>query len=148
MDKSVKTEKKNYTFSIAMSVRDHELDIQGIVNNAVYLNYLEHARHEYLKLIGLDFVAMHKEGLDPVVVRMELDYKTPLVSGDVFEVRLNVETKGRLQLVFDQAVFRLPDEKVILYARVFSTCLKNGKPVPPDMIVEAILKSLEELEAM
>jgi acyl-CoA thioester hydrolase len=35
-------------FSLEMKVRDYECDMQGIVNNAVYQNYLEWARHEYL----------------------------------------------------------------------------------------------------
>ena len=39
-----------------IAVRDYECDIQGIVNNSVYMNYCEHARHEYLKTVGIDFV--------------------------------------------------------------------------------------------
>ena len=38
-----------YKFKIALPVRDYECDMQGYVNNAVYQNYLEHARHEYLQ---------------------------------------------------------------------------------------------------
>ena len=34
-------------FELKMSVRDYECDLQGIVNNAVYQNYLEHARHQF-----------------------------------------------------------------------------------------------------
>ena len=39
-------------FTLEMAVRDYECDLQAVVNNAVYQNYLEHARHEYLKSLG------------------------------------------------------------------------------------------------
>ncbi len=39
------------SFSIQLKVRDYECDMQGVVNNANYQHYMEHARHEYLKAI-------------------------------------------------------------------------------------------------
>ena len=49
-------------FELEMQVRDYECDVQGIVNNAVYQNYLEHARHEFLHAVGCDFHALRAEG--------------------------------------------------------------------------------------
>ena len=46
---------KGHHFEIELQVRDYECDIQGIVNNAVYQNYLEHCRHKFLNSVGLDF---------------------------------------------------------------------------------------------
>lgn len=48
--------------SLEMSVRDYECDIQGIVNNGVYFNYFEHARHWYLHQIGIDFAGLARQG--------------------------------------------------------------------------------------
>ena len=45
----------NFRYRLQFEVRDYECDLQGIVNNAVYQNYLEHARHQLLKSIGVDF---------------------------------------------------------------------------------------------
>jgi len=45
----------DYQFKQNFQVRDYECDLQGIVNNAVYLHYLEHTRHEFLKQSGIDF---------------------------------------------------------------------------------------------
>ena len=54
-------------FTLEMAVRDYECDLQGVVNNAVYQNYLEHARHEYLKDIGIDFAALAAQRINLVV---------------------------------------------------------------------------------
>jgi len=56
-----------YGFSLEMTVRDYECDLQGIVNNSVYMSYLEHARHEYLKQQGLDWPNAVREGINLVV---------------------------------------------------------------------------------
>jgi len=48
----------DYVFETRMRVRDYECDLQGIVNNAVYQNYLEHARHEFLHEVGIDFAQL------------------------------------------------------------------------------------------
>lgn len=40
----------DYRFRLDFSVRDYECDLAGMVNNATYLNYIEHTRHEFLKI--------------------------------------------------------------------------------------------------
>ena len=129
----------SYVYSHAMSVRDYECDIQGIVNNGVYQNYLEHVRHLYLKEVGLDFVAYAKKGINLVVVRAELDYRYPLTSGDRFLVGLNLVRESRLRFAFYQDIYRLPDEKAVLNAKVIGTALnERGRPtLPPEL--DAIL---------
>ena len=77
---------EGYRYHMEMAVRDYECDLQGIVNNSVYQNYLEHVRHEFLKEIGVDFAALAHQGINLVVVRAELDYKAPLTSGDRFVI--------------------------------------------------------------
>ena len=109
-----------------MEVRDYECDIEGIVNNANYLHYMEHTRHLFLKQCGLSFAEMHAKGVDAVVARMNLQYKVPLRCDDEFISRLWL-TKEGLRYVFHQHILRAGDEKLCLRATVEIVCLVNGK---------------------
>lgn len=126
------------THSLSFAVRDYELDLQGIVNNAVYQNYLEHARHEFLKAHGLDFNQLHLDGYDAVVVRSEIDYKRSLQSGNRFDVRTRVEREGRLRIVFHQDIVRTDDGQTILKARILAACIYKNRPVEPLLILEKL----------
>jgi acyl-CoA thioester hydrolase len=119
----------NSPFRIEFQVRDYELDMQGIVNNGVYFNYLEHARHEYLLAKGVDFAALTRDGIHLVVIRSELDYKAPLKSGDRFMVEVTTERLGKVRFGFRQRVIRLADDKVMLEGLVTGTALnERGRP--------------------
>jgi acyl-CoA thioester hydrolase len=126
----------DYVFETEMMVRDYECDIQGIVNNAVYQNYLEHARHEFLHGIGLNFKELHDDGVDAVVIRIEMDYKLPLRPRDEFIVKLSVHRQGRLRFVFDQAIFRKADGQRVLEAQVYAVLTRNGRPIAPTLLGE------------
>jgi acyl-CoA thioester hydrolase len=126
---------KQYSFSLEFSVRDYECDLQGIVNNATYQNYLEHARHEFMVSKGISFAKLHQEGIDLIVTRVEIDYKFPLKSHDKFVVKINIRRQGNLRLIFEQDIFRVPDEKLIVHAVATGVATKGGKPVSPGSIV-------------
>ena len=117
---------KKYIFETRIEVRDYECDIEGIVNNANYLHYLEHTRHLFLKSIGVSFAKFHEQGIDAVVARMNLQYKTPLRCDDEFISRLNLRKEG-IRYIFDQSIFRASDEQLCLRASVELVCLVNGR---------------------
>lgn len=124
-----------YAFKLEFKVRDSECDLQGVVNNAVYQNYLEHARHEFLLESGISFAALARKNINLVVVRAELDYRYPLRSGDRFWVGLNVQQVSRVRLDFLQDIYRFGDEKLILNAKITTTSLnERGRPFVPEQI--------------
>jgi acyl-CoA thioester hydrolase len=122
-------------YQLEFTVRDYECDIQGVVNNANYQHYLEHARHEFLISKGISFMQLHEEGIDLIVTRVEIDYKFPLKSRDRFIVRLNVRREGNARLVFNQDIYRISDEKHIVRAKVTGVATKKGRPVPPGNLI-------------
>lgn len=109
-----------------MDVRDYECDIQGIVNNANYLHYIEHTRHLFLLSTGLSFSQMHEKGIDAVVARMSLQYKVPLRCDDQFISRLGIAKEG-LRYVFHQDIYRASDDKLCFRSTVELVVLINGR---------------------
>lgn len=120
-------------FTTEMTVRDYECDMQGIVNNAVYQNYMEHARHEFLLSKGLSFEDLTSRGVIVVVIRAELDYKQPLRSGDRFVVSVAARQISRLKLVFDQQIRKQPTGELMIEAQITATSLnERNRPYFPE----------------
>jgi acyl-CoA thioester hydrolase len=133
---------KKYQFRLDFQVRDYECDLQGVVNNAVYQNYLEHCRHEFIKTLGLDFAELTARGLNLVVIKAELEYKRSLRSGDRFWVGLILERISPLRYRFRQDVYLEPDNHLVLKGWITGTGVnQRGRPQLPAEITRA----LEEL---
>ncbi len=117
---------------LELKVRDYECDMDHVVNNAVYLNYLEHARHEFLSSLGIKFGELAKRGVSLVVTRIEVDYKASLTSGDHFVVQTSLTRNGRIRLQFNQRIYRLSDRRLMINAVVTGTALnERGRPEIP-----------------
>ena len=111
---------------IKLKVRDYECDLQGIVNNANYQHYLEHARHEFLLERCISFAQMHEDGIDAVVARLNMEFKTPLRSRDEYVCKLDVKKEG-IRIVFYQEIYRASDNKLCVKAKVDSVLVQNGR---------------------
>ncbi|MGL4851161.1 MAG: acyl-CoA thioesterase [Phocaeicola sp.] len=132
-----------YIHELTLKVRDYECDLQGIVNNANYQHYLEHARHEFLCSVGLHFAQMHEQGVDPVVARLHMAFKTPLKSGDLFTCKLYLKKEG-IKYIFVQDIFRTSDQKCVLKATVEAVCMVHGKLAESPQFNEAFAPYLNQ----
>lgn len=100
-------------FELKIKVRDYECDIQGIVNNANYQHYTEHTRNEFIRSRGLAFDELHRRGIDTVVARLEMQFKTPLRPGDEFLSQL-LCSQRRHQIRFRTATVAPPRPPIVL----------------------------------
>ncbi len=119
-------DKDKYIYCLEMKVRDYECDLQGVVNNANYQHYMEHARHEFLESHGENFGRLHNEGIDAMVAKVQIEYKLPLISGDKFMVGINIKRQGA-KLLFMQDIYRLSDGKLCTKGCVETICVQNGR---------------------
>ena len=135
-----------YFFSLEIAVRDYELDSEGIVNNAIYLHYLEHTRHAFVKQEGIPFGSLTSEGLVPVVRRLTIDYYTPLRSGDVMLSKLWIEREGA-RFIFHQDIFKQGSGERVVSAAVTIVCMeKNGRINRGDDLAARLAKYFERHE--
>ncbi|MFI9404771.1 acyl-CoA thioesterase [Nocardia sp. NPDC052316] len=79
------------TFSVPILVRGYELDTQGHLNQAVYLQYAEHARWELMRAAGASQEKIVASGVGPVVLETTIKYLRELRGGDEVTVSVDFE---------------------------------------------------------
>lgn len=119
---------------ILIEVRDYELDSQNRVNNAVYLHYLEHARHKWLETKGISFSELNQQDIHLVVYENHIYYKGAVTAADIVEISTAVSKISPLKYVFNQKIFsKNSNNKLVLEAQVIVVATKNNKPILFDL---------------
>lgn len=127
-----------YDFTIELAVRDYECDMDGVVNNANYLHYLEHTRNECLKTLDLNYTTMARNDRHLYVARINIEFKYPLRSNDTFVVAMKIARPSTASLELEQDIYRLQDQKVILNAKVVIVGMEGRSYRLPESIIERI----------
>lgn len=129
------------TQTITIPVRTYELDSYNHVNNAVYLNYLEYSRMEFLRLVGFDYASLAAEGYMLYVSHVDIHYRYSARLGDILSIEVSPIKLGKLSGVFAQ-IIRNQDGVVCAEAKVTWGCVdKTGKPskMPEKYMVQGLI---------
>ncbi|MFJ9558950.1 acyl-CoA thioesterase [Streptomyces fuscichromogenes] len=81
-------------FSVRVTVRGYETDVQGHLNQAVYINYAEHARWSLLRAAGISQARLVGRGVGPVALETTIRYRRELLAGDEADVTCAFEWGG------------------------------------------------------
>jgi len=103
-----------------------DTDAAGVVYYANYLRYLEQGRTEYLRERGLTVRDLQEKGYLIPVMRLEVDYLSPAVLGDLLRVDTSVLEITGATFTLGQQVVRVSDEKPLLDAKITLACLGSG----------------------
>lgn len=122
-------------FSMPFKVRDYEVDCEGIVNNANYLHYMEHTRHEFCAAAGLSFARMRELRMSPVVRKVKIEYVRSLGLGEEFTSCLDLRRDGA-RFVFRQWILNSSGQLVV-DALVTVVNVIDGRPSRGDEFAEA-----------
>lgn len=118
---------QDYRFEIR--VRYHEVDGQGRVHHAQYLNYFERGRVEMLRAAGHSYKELEASGLLLVVRRMEIDYVYPAEFDDELTLVTTVLKARGARIEHDYQIFRRPDEQLIVKAHSEIACVDRSGAV-------------------
>jgi acyl-CoA thioester hydrolase len=98
----------NAVCTCSVTVRSYECDSYGHVNNAVYLNYLEYARHEYLKDIGVSIPELRASGYGLLVAKVSIEYRRPALLDDILTISTTALRQALVGGVLRQVITRGP----------------------------------------
>ena len=117
------------THSFPVTVYYEDTDMGGVVYQANFLRFIERARSDFVRGLGVDQNAMRDAGIVWVVTRIEADYLSPARFEDNLTVRTTVETVSSARLTMAQTVWREGQE--LFRARVTAVCMamQSGRPV-------------------
>lgn len=124
---------------VSFKVRDYECDQQGIVNNAVYMHYFEHARHEYLEQAGVSFKSLVEQGIFLMVIEANLQYKRSLKAGETFTVISKPHLASKCRLIFDQVIINERGEKTTLATITIAGVDRNKKLISLEGMFNSIV---------
>jgi acyl-CoA thioester hydrolase len=123
-----------YRFRFPVEVRFRDLDALGHVNNAVYLTYLESARIAWwLHVTGRTGL----RGMDMILARVELDFRSPVLYGEALEVGLRCASVRRSSFTVDAAIVERAGGRLVAQARKvlvhFDYAAQRPAPLPEDL---------------
>ena len=104
-----------------------DTDMAGIVYYANYLRYIERARSDWVRDLGIDQLAMKADGIVFAVRRVEADYVSVARFDDVLTVQTELVSMSSARMVMRQRVLR--DETLVFEAAVTVVCIgASGRP--------------------
>ena len=131
---------KSYSYPVRVYWED--TDAGGIVYHANYLRFMERARTEFLRSLGLEQRKMQLEGA-PVIVVSSLDIKfvRSAVLDDALIVQTRIKQLRRASIVFEQTIVRGEETICKAQVRCASVDMKLGVPTPTDARIMALLET-------
>ncbi|WP_374336402.1 tol-pal system-associated acyl-CoA thioesterase [Methyloversatilis sp.] len=126
-------------FSWPIRVYYEDTDSFGVVYYANYFRFLERARTEWLRALGLDQVDMAARGVGFVVRSVQGEYIRPARFNDALEVRSHIASTSRAAVDFAQRLYR--DDELLFagMVRVVSIDIAKNRPVSlPSAVREAL----------
>ncbi len=118
-----------------------DTDSGDVVYHANYLKFMERARTEWMRSLGLEQDhLLEQEGVVFVVRRVEVDFRRPARFNDALVVSLRIVERGRVSLTFQQAVRREADGELLCGGRVQVACLDatllRPRALPENLLME------------
>ncbi|QEE23812.1 tol-pal system-associated acyl-CoA thioesterase [Rhodanobacter glycinis] len=125
-------------FTWPVRVYWEDTDAGGVVYHASYLCFLERARSEWLRALGVNQMALKEAtGLAFMVREMQLDFLRAALLDDELQVTVEVKERRAASILFAQTIFRA-DGTPLLRAQVRVACVDVRRMQPVRIPADAI----------
>ena len=129
------------SFHLPLRVYWEDTDAGGVVYYANYLRFMERARSEWLRSLGVDQAALaREERIQFAVVEAQVRYRQPARYDDLLDVSARVESWKGASVAFRQEVRRAADQVLLADAAIRAACLDadtlRPRPLPPALLEE------------
>jgi acyl-CoA thioester hydrolase len=144
--------KSRFRFHHDIRVRFADTDLQSIVFNANYLTYYDVAWTEYFRAIGYEWKDLLALGVDTVLARTTMEFKSPARFDEILQVHTRISKIGTTSLTFEFEIYPQGEDRLINSAISLYVCVDPKKltstPIPDELrqkIVQFEGESLEDL---
>lgn len=129
-------------FETSWRVRFNEVDLQGVVHHTQIVTYLEIARVECWRSLGISYRQMREDGYEFIINNVNIEYKKPLIFDEIIKVRVGLKSLARASFVLAYEILKESGETAIT-AETGLVCSRvgSGKPAALPGDYAARLKS-------
>lgn len=130
--------KKNH--EIEVRVRYSETDKMGVVYHGNYVQYLELARVEWLRSLGVPYAKMEDKGVILPVVELNIKYKKSAFYDELIRVKIQLKKQPSVSIEFDCEIYNEKDELLtVAYTKLVFVDAKTMRPIKcPDYVLEKL----------
>jgi len=139
--------KSNFHFHHDIRVRFADTDLQGIVFNGNYLTYYDVAWTEYFRTVGLTWSDLLALGVDTVLARTTMDFKSPAKFDEILEVHTRVSRLGNTSLTFEFEIYPQNEDRLIGSATSLYVCV-DPKTLKSTPVPDLLRKRVSEFEGL
>ena len=137
--------KSDFKFHHDIRVRFADTDLQAIVFNANYLTYYDVAWTEYFRKIGFEWKDLLALGIDTVLARTVMEFKSPARFDEVLEIHTRIARVGTTSLTFQFEIYPAGEERIIGSANSLYVCV-DPKTLKSTPVPELLRKRISAFE--
>jgi len=137
--------KSDFRYHHDIRVRFADTDLQAIVFNANYLTYYDVAWTEYFRAVGFEWKELLALGVDTVLARTTMEFKSPARFDEILEVHTRVSKIGTTSLTFEFEIYPQGEDRLINSASSLYVCVdpKTLKSTPVPELLRARIDAFE-----
>lgn len=139
--------KSQFRFHHDIRVRFADTDLQGIVFNGNYLTYYDVAWTEYFRAVGFTWSDLLALGVDTVLARATMEFKSPAKFDEILEVHTRVSRLGSTSLTFEFEIYHQNQDRLIGSATSLYVCV-DPKTLKSTLVPDLLRLRISEFERL